>query len=111
MIGADELLLALQFDDSFFPSGAGAHSYGLEGLRELGQLGSAGDVEGFLAVQLEERWASSDRALLLHAHAACPDLERVAALDELCERTTLVESWRSGGRRLGRAQLRLHVRW
>jgi urease accessory protein len=104
-----ELLLGLQLGDSFFPSGASAHSYGLEGLQAAGQIRSAADVEQFLAAQLDERWACCDRVLLLYAHAAAGDLDRVAELDIFCDRSSWVESWRNAGRRLGRAQLTLHA--
>jgi urease accessory protein len=109
MIATDALLLGLQLADSFFPSGATAHSFGLEGLHVAGELRSADEVERFLQGQIEERWASSDRVALMHAHAAGADLSRVAAIDEYCDRSTLVGSWRTAGRRLGRAQLALHA--
>jgi urease accessory protein len=103
------LLLGLQLGDSFFPSGATAHSFGLEGLQRTAAVTCATDVESFVSGQLAERWATSDRSLLLHAHAAADDLTRIAALDAFCDCSTFVESWRSAGRRLGRAQLTLHA--
>jgi urease accessory protein len=108
MIAMDRLLAALQLGDSFFPSGATAFSFGLEGLRADGALGGAVAVEGFLAAQLEGRWVSGDRVALLHAHAAAGDLERIEEIDRLCDRSCWVESWRTAGRRLGRALLRVH---
>jgi urease accessory protein len=102
------LLLALQLGDSFFPSGASAFSFGVEGLRADGLLDAAG-VERFLAAQLEHRWATADRVALLHAHGAAAD-EEVARIDALLDRATLVPSFRLAGRRLGRALLATHVR-
>jgi urease accessory protein len=110
MSSTEALLLCLQLGDSFFPSGASAHSYGLEGLQQSGDVSEVTALEGFLEAQLELRWASSDRVALLHAHAAASDLERVAAIDRFVDRSTSASSWRVGGRRLGRALLSTHAK-
>jgi urease accessory protein len=102
---ARPLLAALQLGDSFFPSGATAHSLGLEGLRLDGWLADARLVERFLESQLRERWARADRVVLHAAHAAAPDLDRVLTIDHFADASVLVESWRLAGRRLGRALL------
>ncbi len=102
------LLKSLQLGDSFFPSGANVFSHGLEGLREVGSVRDARDVAAFVAAQLEHRWASADRIVVSHAHAAAADLSRLRQLDLFVDRSTLVESWRNGGRRHGRALLRVH---
>jgi urease accessory protein len=106
----EHFLVGLQLGDSFFPSGASAHSHGLEGLHQSGELEGLIDLESFLGGQLEQRWASSDRVALLHAHAAGSDLVEVAAIDDWVDRSTCVQSWRLGGRRLGRALLDTHAR-
>jgi urease accessory protein len=103
------LLISLQIGDSFFPSGASAHSFGLEGLHRRGEITSTSQVECFLAMQLEHRWAVSDRVALLHAYAAGGDLEKVAAIDAFVDCSTPVHSWRMGGRRMGRAMLQTHA--
>lgn len=108
MSATDTLLLCLQLGDTFFPSGASAHSYGLEGLQQSGDVSGVAALEGFLEAQLELRWASSDRIALLHAHAAARDLSEVAAIDRFVDRSTSARSWRVGGRRLGRALLSTH---
>jgi urease accessory protein len=102
---ARALLLALQLGDSFFPSGAAAYSFGLEGLWTDGFAPDARAVERFLEAQLAERWARADRVALHAAYAARGDLEGVLAVDEFADSSTLVESWRIAGRRLGRALL------
>lgn len=102
---ARNLLAALQLGDSFFPSGATAHSLGLEGLRLDGALPDAPAVERFLETQVRERWARADRVVLHAAHAAAGDLERLSAVDRFADASILVESWRAAGRRLGRALL------
>jgi urease accessory protein len=102
------LLTLLQLGDSFFPSGASAFSYGLEGLHAEGLLCDAADLHSFVETQLRLRWVSAERVALLHAHRAEGDLDRVAEVDELVECSTLLSSWRLGGRRLGRALLATH---
>jgi urease accessory protein len=106
--GGESLLLTLQLGDSFFPSGASAHSYGLEGLLHAGDVTERGGLEAFLEAQVEQRWACSDRVALLHAHAAGSDLAAVAGIDRFVDRSTCVASWRVGGRRLGRALTGTH---
>jgi urease accessory protein len=106
----ESLLLTLQLGDSFFPSGASAHSYGLEGLSSAGDVTDRGGLEAFLEAQIEQRWASSDRVALLHSYAAGSDLEAVAEIDRFVDRSTCVASWRVGGRRLGRALLSTHAK-
>jgi urease accessory protein len=104
------LLVALQLGDSFFPSGMATCSFGLEGLRANGRLETPADVEELIAVQLEERWAPSDRVALLHAHAAAGNLDAVAHADHLLDRSIWAESLRFAGRRMGRALLAVHRR-
>jgi urease accessory protein len=106
----ESLLLTLQLGDSFFPSGASAHSYGLEGLLHAGDVTDREGLELFLEAQVEQRWASSDRVALLHAHAVGGDLAAAAGIDRFVDRSTCVGSWRVGGRRLGRALLSTHAK-
>ena len=107
------MLVALQLGDSFFPSGASAFSFGLEGLRADGALVDATAVEQFLMGQLQGRWAGSDRVALVHAHALAGSfdqpMDRIVDLDRLCDCSCWVSSWRTGGRRLGAALLRTHA--
>jgi urease accessory protein len=108
MPDADHLLLALQHGDSFFPSGAVSFSWGLETLAEEGKLTSAEAVTGFVAGQLEHRWAELDRAALVLAHRAGGDLEGVARVDRALEAQTLAAELRDGSRRTGIALLGVH---
>ncbi|MDB4973145.1 MAG: urease accessory protein UreF [Myxococcaceae bacterium] len=103
-----DLLLALQLGDSFFPSGASAFSFGLEGLHTAGLIVDADALERFVADQLTLRWATCDRVALLHAHAAGDELDRLCEIDEFVDCSSLVSSWRLGGRRLGKALLATH---
>ena len=63
-------LAVLQFGDSLFPSGAVSFSWGLEGLAENGVVTGADDVRAFVIGQLNARWASFDRAVVVAAHRA-----------------------------------------
>src|SRR5262245_7580198 len=104
------LLTALQYADSFFPSGGTAFSWGLEALCADRQVTSADDVRRFLEGQLRHRWASCDRLFLVAAHRASRDLDTVAALDHVLEAMTLPRELRAGATRAGAALLGIHER-
>ena len=106
--GAD--LAALQFGDSFFPSGAVSFSLGLETLHADGVVTDAATLEEFLADQVTERWATAERAFLAAAHRACPDWPAVAEIDVLQEAMTLPRELREGSRKGGAALLGVHAR-
>ena len=104
------LLTALQYGDSFFPSGGTAFSWGLEALCADRQVTSADDVCRFLEGQLGQRWATCDRPFLVAAHRASEDLDAIAALDRSLEAMTLPRELREGGSRAGGALLGVHER-
>ncbi len=104
------LLTALQYADSFFPSGGTAFSWGLEALSADRQVTSADEVRRFLEGQLRHRWATCDRLFLVAAHRAGEDLDAVAALDDLLEAMTLPRELREGATRAGGALLGIHER-
>ncbi len=103
-------LAVLQFGDSLFPSGAVSFSWGLEGLAESGVVTGADDVRAFVIGQLNARWASFDRAVLVAAHRAMADLDRIAAIDDQVEIQTPSAELRSGSRRMGEAILSVATR-
>lgn len=103
------LLTALQFGDGQFPGGGFAFSWGLESLMADGQVSRIG-FGRFLADQIQKRWASSDRILIAHAHAASGDLPQLRALDGLADAWATIETIRSGSRRAGLALLGTHLR-
>ena len=107
-------LAALQFGDSFFPSGAVSFSLGLETLYADGIVVDAATLEEFLTDQVTDRWATSERAFLAAAHRACPDwlgLETaVAEIDALQEAMALPRELREGSRKGGAALLGVHAR-
>ena len=103
------LLTALQYGDSQFPGGGFAFSWGLESLIADGKLVRA-EFAGFLAGQLQHRWAPCDRVIIAHAHAASDDLASLLALDDLTDAVLTVEPLRRGSRRAGAALLGTHLR-
>jgi len=103
-------LAVLQFGDSLFPSGAVSFSWGLEGLAETGVVMRADDVRAFVIGQLDARWASFDRAVVVAAHRAMMDLDQVATIDDKVEIQTPSAELRSGSRRMGQAMLSVATR-
>jgi len=105
----DILLTALQFGDGQFPGGGFAFSWGLEALVADGKLARA-DFASFVEGQLRYRWATFDRILVAHAHAAASDMTRLTELDDLADALMTIDSARLGSRRAGAALLGTHVR-
>ncbi len=103
-------LAALQFGDSFFPSGAVSFSLGLETLLADGIVTRTTDLSAFLADQVVERWASSERAFLAAAHRAFQDWPTIVEIDALQEAMTLPLELREGSRKSGAALLGVHAR-
>ncbi len=103
------LLGALQFADSFFPSGSIAFSWGLETLRADGEVVAAEQVAQFLEGQLAHRWASFDAPVLIAAMRANGKFDRLADLDDLVEAMTLATELREGSRRAGASLLKVHT--
>jgi urease accessory protein len=103
-------LTALQFGDSFFPSGSVSFSWGLEGLSESGVVSNANDVSAFVVGQLRARWADFDRCVVAAAHRANAELEDVAAIDRQVETQTPCAEFRLGSRRMGDAMLSTFAR-
>lgn len=104
------LLAAMQYADSFFPSGSIAFSWGLEALIADRQVTGAAELEAFLEGQLRHRWASFDRPFLVAAHRAAGDFDRLLRLDRLAEAMTLPRESREAAQRLGLALLGVHER-
>ena len=101
------LLRVLQLADSFFPTGAYAHSQGLEGMVALGWVRDARDVGDYLVELLEGAVLPSDGVALLHAHrrAAVGDVEEVTEIDRLLHAMKLPEEMRRASTQSGRRVL------
>lgn len=104
------LLKAIWQADAAFPSGAFAFSNGLEGAAGLCGPMSAQDLSGFVETALRQRWAGTDRVMLVRAFRAAGDPDEIARLDALVEAATPVEVTRTASRRNGAAFLTTHER-
>ncbi len=103
-------LAAFQHADSFFPSGAVSFSWGLETMSNQGLVSSRHDLRRFIRAQLTNRWAVFERPVMIHAHTAADDWQRLAALDWRVDAQTLAAEQRDGSRRMGAALLAIHVK-
>ncbi len=103
-------LTVLQYGDSFFPGGAVAFSWGLEGLVADGLISGAADVSRFIGSQLRFRWATADRGILAAAFLGGDDHDSVARADRLQDAMSLPAELRRGSRRAGAALLAVHAR-
>jgi len=92
-----QLLTAMRFGDSAFPSGGFAFSSGLEGAHRDGWIDDGSDVAAFVAEQLADRWHRCDRVLLCRAWSA-PD---PVAVDALAEAHAVMSVLRQASRRAG----------
>lgn len=108
MTDTETLVAAMQFGDGQFPSGGFAFSWGLETLVSEGLIRREG-LGAFIASQLEHRWGTFDRVILVLAHRAIDEAE-LADLDDWVDAFTLAEAQRTGSKRAGRALLDTHAR-
>ncbi len=101
------LLAALQLADSFFPTGAYAHSQGLEGMVWRGLVTSAAEVEEFLRNSLAWALIPADGVALLNAHCAAlaGDDALLATIDHALHALKLAGELRSASRQVGRRLL------
>ena len=108
MTDTPQILRALQFADSFFPSGALSFSTGMETLTEMGLMRDEQSVRGFVFSQMKHRWASFDLPVVMQAARVAPDLKSLCELDRLVEAQSLVFGMREGSKRNGGALLAVH---
>ena len=107
---AISLLASLQQSDSFFPGGAMAFSWGLEGLVRDGLVSDAATLFAFVESQALSRWASFDQGVLCAAWRAGDSFEAWQEVDALAEAMSLPATLRNGSRRLGRTLADVHAR-
>ena len=103
------VLRSLQHGDSFFPAGAIAMSGGLETLVDERRIDSAHAVENFVTGQLQCRWATMERPIVVAASRTCKNLEVLRDIDTQVEAQTLAAELRLGSMRSGRALLQVHA--
>ncbi|MCX6021147.1 MAG: urease accessory protein UreF [Chloroflexi bacterium] len=100
-------LSALQLADSLFPSGAFAHSAGLEGMMRRKLVRSSADVEALIRDLLRAQMASCDGVALLNAHRAAlrGDLAEAAEIDAYLTAMKLPAELRTAATGMGRRLL------
>ena len=105
----DWLPWLLQVSDSAFPSGAYAHSLGLEELVQAEVVGDADALEAYLHRQVLPNLLALELPLLAHGHrcAAHGDLAGLQALDEELDAWKLAAELRAASRQLGSRRLAL----
>jgi urease accessory protein len=96
-----QLLTAIRFADSAFPSGGFAFSSGLEGAQRDGWVQDEQDVAAFAEEQLVGRWHQCDRVLMRLAWGQPAPV----AADELAETVGTMSVLREASRRAGAAAL------
>lgn len=97
---AEAFLSLLQVSDTAFPTGAFAHSMGLEAFYDAGELKEAGDLCRFVDLSLGSM-ATSDCVALRAAYGA-DSIEELTRIDELLTATKLTRELREAGAATGR---------
>ena len=103
----DWLPWLLQVNDSQFPSGAYAHSFGLEELVQSGKVGSADALEEWLQHQCAPALRAFELPWLMEAHAAAAagDARDLRRMDDELDAWKLAAELRSASRQLGSRRL------
>lgn len=106
---ADPWLWLLQANDTAYPSGAYAHSFGLEELVEAGVVSRAEDLENFLTQQILPALLTFEIPFFARAHAAAVagDAEGLLALDAELDAWRIPAELRDASRRIGSQRLDL----
>jgi urease accessory protein len=105
----DWLPWLLQVNDSQFPSGAYAHSMGLEELTQRNLVSNPAELETFLHDQIIPGLLAFELPFLARAHRAAvqEDLPRLRALDDELEAWKLAAELRQASRQIGSRRLDL----
>lgn len=105
----DPQLWLLQANDTAYPSGSYAHSFGLEELVECGVIKTAADLETFLENQILPALLTFELPHFAKAHAAVleNDLDTLLALDAELDAWRIPFELRDASRRIGSQRLDL----
>ena len=108
-MSADPMLWLLQANDTAYPSGAYAHSFGLEELVETGVVSSAADLEIFLQKQILPALLTFEIPFFARAHAAAVEgnVEELIGLDAELDAWRIPAELRDASRRIGSQRLDL----
>lgn len=106
---SDPMLWLLQANDSSYPSGAYAHSFGLEELVHSGLITQAADLERFFEFQVLPSLLAFEIPTFAQAHdaAARQDLDSLRALDSELDAWRIPHETREASRRIGSQRLDL----
>jgi urease accessory protein len=106
---ADPLLWLLQSNDSAYPSGAYAHSFGLEEIVESGIVHDADSLEQFLLRQIIPALLTFELPYFARVHRAAvvQDHEKLLALDQELDAWRIPHEIRDASRRIGSQRLDL----
>ncbi len=111
---ASWLVGLLQAGDSFYPTGAYAHSFGLEGLIELGVVRDRATLRSFFLLSALPTLRQAELPLAAHAHAAldsaAPDWPRIAELCILAHALKSPRELRAATENIGRQRAELAAR-
>ncbi len=104
----------LQAGDSFYPTGGYAHSFGLEGLVELGVVRDRATLATFFRLSVLPALRQAELPLAARAHAAldpaAPDWPRVAELCVLAHALKSPRELRTATENIGRQRAELAAR-
>lgn len=111
-MSADPMLWLLQANDTAYPSGAYAHSFGLEELVESGVVSTAEDLENFIGKQILPALLTFEIPLFARAHAAALAEEGSVLLeiDRELDAWRIPAELRDASRRIGSQRLDLLAR-
>ncbi len=103
------LLHLLQTTDALYPTGAYAHSHGLEGLVELGLVADAVSLGTYLAESFLPQLVHAELPWVLKAHetAERADLDALCTMDQACRAQRATRELREASARIGGQRLRL----
>ncbi len=101
----ESLLALLQFTDSFFPSGAFAHSFGLETYVQDGQVHDRETLQSFLISTLDHGIRTGDALAVSVAYNAT-EIEQIVDLDQRLSAMKISRESREGSAKIGKQFLR-----
>lgn len=106
---SDPWLWLLQANDTAYPSGSYAHSFGLEELVEAGVVGTAADLESFIGKQVLPALLTFEIPFFAKAHAAAVagNIDELLALDTELDAWRIPAELRDASRRIGSQRLDL----
>lgn len=99
-----------QLFDSALPTGAYAHSFGLEGLVQSGEISSSEEMMDFLRHEVRDGMINCDLPVFREAYQAISErtYARISGLDELAHALRPTFEMRKGGAQIGRQTWRLY---